>query len=95
MAELHDILIRPIVTEKTSLAQASDNVYVFEVGLKANKIQIKYAIEQAFGVGVEDVRTVVVRGKSKRFGRFFGKRPNWKKAYVRLSSGDLLNFLEA
>lgn len=95
MAELHDVLIRPLVTEKSALAQASENVYVFEVGLKANKIQIKHAIEQAFGVAVEDVRTVVVRGKSKRFGRFFGKRPNWKKAYVRLSSGDLLNFLEA
>lgn len=95
MAELHDILIRPIVTEKSATQQVAENTYVFEVGMKANKIEIKHAIERAFGVNVEDVRTVTVRGKSKRFGRFFGKRPNWKKAYVRLASGDLLNFLEA
>lgn len=95
MAELHDILVRPIVTEKSSRQMASDNTYVFEVGVRANKIQIKHAIEQVFGVTVEDVRTVNVRGKTKRFGRFFGKRPNWKKAYVRLADGDSLNFYEA
>lgn len=95
MAELHDILIRPIITEKSSAQTASENTYVFEVGARANKIQIKRAIESVFGVKVEDVRTVTVRGKSKRFGRFFGKRPNWKKAYVRLSVGDELNFFEA
>ncbi|MCB9777338.1 MAG: 50S ribosomal protein L23 [Alphaproteobacteria bacterium] len=95
MAELHDILVRPIVTEKSSRQMAMGNTYVFEVGVRANKIQIKHAIEQVFGVSVEDVRTVNVRGKTKRFGRFFGKRPNWKKAYVRLADGDSLNFYEA
>ena len=95
MAELHDILIRPIVTEKSARLNAAENTYVFEVGDRANKIEIKRAVEQVFGVTVEDVRTVQVRGKSKRFGRFIGKRPNWKKAYVRLSSGDSLNFFEA
>jgi len=95
MAELHDILIRPIVTEKSARLNAAENTYVFEVGDRANKIEIKRAIEQVFGVTVEDVRTVQVCGKSKRFGRFTGKRPNWKKAYVRLSGGDSLNFFEA
>lgn len=95
MAELHDIVIRPIVTEKSSIQSATENTYVFEVGVRANKIEIKRAIETLFGVNVEDVRTVTVRGKTKRFGRFYGKRPNWKKAYVRLASGDELNFFEA
>lgn len=95
MAELHDILIRPIITEKSSILTAAENTYVFEVGPRANKIQIKQAVEEVFGVSVTDVRTVNVRGKSKRFGRFYGKRPNWKKAYVRLSAGDELNFLES
>ncbi len=95
MAELHDILIRPLITEKSTILTDDQNVYVFEVGLRSNKIQIKQAIEQVFGVGVEDVRTVTVRGKTKRFGRFYGKRPNWKKAYVRLAEGDALNFFDA
>jgi len=95
VAELHDILIRPLITEKSTILTDDQNVYVFEVGLRSNKIQIKQAIEQVFGVGVEDVRTVTVRGKTKRFGRFYGKRPNWKKAYVRLAEGDALNFFDA
>lgn len=95
MAELHDILIRPMITEKSSILTDEQNTYVFEVGLRSNKIQIKRAVETVFGVTVEDVRTVTVRGKTKRFGRFQGKRPNWKKAYVRLSDGDALNFFES
>lgn len=95
MAELHDILVRPMITEKSAHLTAGQNTYVFEVALRANKIQIKNAIEQVFGVKVEDVRTVTVRGKTKRFGRFHGKRPNWKKAYVRLAEADALNFLES
>ncbi|RME20133.1 MAG: 50S ribosomal protein L23 [Deltaproteobacteria bacterium] len=95
MAELHDILIRPLITEKSTILTDDQNTYVFQVGLQANKIQIKQAIEQVFGVQVEDVRTVTVRGKTKRFGRYYGKRPNWKKAYVRLAEGDALNFFDA
>jgi large subunit ribosomal protein L23 len=94
MAELHDILIRPILTEKTTAAHAG-NVYTFEVGEGANKHEIKNAIQSLFGVEVADVRTLVVRGKIKRFGRYFGKRSNWKKAYVRLADGDSLNFFDA
>ena len=94
MNELRDVLIRPLITEKTSLLAASDNVYVFVVGDGANKIQIKNAVEQVFGVRVADVRTLRVRGKEKRFGRHMSKRGNWKKAYVRLVDGHRLNFFE-
>ena len=95
MAELHDVLIRPIMTEKTTGLEEAGNVYSFEVGVGANKHEIKTAIESVFGVSVEDVRTAVVRGKNKRFGRYYGKRSNWKKAYVKLSEGDSLNFYES
>lgn len=95
MAEIHDIIVRPLVTEKAVKAQDAESTYVFEVGETANKLQIKEAIESFFNVKVADVRTVNVRGKFKRFGRFYGKRSNWKKAYVTLAQGHSLNFLEA
>ena len=95
MAELHDILLRPLVTEKGAASEVAQNTYMFEVGETANKHEIKAAVEQFFNVKVEDVRTVRVRGKFKRFGRFYGKRANWKKAYVKLASGHTLNFFEA
>jgi len=95
MAELHDVLIRPIFSEKTTALQQGANVYTFEVGESANKLQIKNAVQTLFEVEVEAVRTVIMRGKNKRFGRFYGKRSNWKKAYVRLADGHSLNFFEA
>tara|TARA_B100000579_G_C22462793_1_gene679726 strand:- start:57 stop:347 length:291 start_codon:yes stop_codon:yes gene_type:complete len=95
MAELHDVLIRPILTEKTTQLDESENVYTFEVGEGANKHQIKAAVESVFGVSVENVRTAIIRGKNKRFGRYYGKRSNWKKAYVKLAEGDSLNFYES
>lgn len=95
MAELHEVLIRPIVTEKSMMLSETDNIYVFEVGERVNKIQIRQAVESLFGVRVQAVRTLIVRGKSKRFGRFYGKRSNWKKAYVKLAEGDTLDFFEA
>ena len=95
MAELHDVLIRPIFSEKTTALQNEGNVYTFEVGETANKLQIRNAVQTLFEVEVKAVRTVVMRGKTKRFGRYFGKRSNWKKAYVRLADGQSLNFFEA
>lgn len=95
MAELHDIILRPLVTEKAAQGEAAQNTYVFEVGETANKHEIKDAIERFFNVKVADVRTVQVRGKFKRFGRHYGKRSNWKKAYVKLVTGHTLNFFEA
>jgi large subunit ribosomal protein L23 len=94
MAQLHDILIRPLITEKGSKLQESENLYVFRVAYDANKLQVKDAVERLFGVRVADVRTVRVRGKIKRFGRFLGKRSNWKKAYVKLREGDKLDLLQ-
>lgn len=93
--ELKDILVRPLVTEKTSSQLGLDETYAFEVGLAANKIQIKRAIEAFYGVNVVDVRTLIVRGKIKRFGRRFAKRSNWKKAYVTLATGQSLDLYEA
>jgi large subunit ribosomal protein L23 len=92
---LKDTLLRPIVTEKTTSQVASDQVYAFEVGINSNKLQIKKAIEQFYGVEVDAVRTLVVRGKVKRHGRHFGKRRNWKKAYVTLGEGHQINLYEA
>jgi large subunit ribosomal protein L23 len=95
MAEIHDVIVRPIVTEKGTRLTSSQNTYVFEVAETANKHEIQVAVEQLFGVKVVDVRTLRVRGKSKRFGRHSGKRPNWKKAYVKLADGNVLNFFES
>jgi large subunit ribosomal protein L23 len=95
MAELHDILLSPLVTEKSSKLMALQNTYVFRVGENANKLEIRRAVESVFGVQVEDVRTARVRGKYKRFGSHYGKRSNWKKAYVRLADGDSINFYES
>lgn len=88
------ILVRPIVTEKSTSQLNGANDVVFEVNLGANKIQIKEAVEQFYGVKVDGVRTLVVRGKIKRSGRFSGKRSNWKKAYVRLAEGESINVHE-
>lgn len=94
MNELRDILRRPLITEKSAFQMNLENTYIFEVGLESNKLQIKNAVESYFGVEVSDVRTLIVRGKSKRFGRHTGKRSNWKKAYVKLAEGHSLNFFE-
>ena len=80
-------LVRPLVTEKTTNFLGNDHTYAFEVTVDATKPQIKKAIEALYGVEVDAVRTAVVRGKMKRFGRYFGKRKNWKKAFVTLIEG--------
>jgi len=88
--ELHDVLRRPMVTEKSARLMETQNTYLFEVSDAANKIEVKRAVESLYGVKVVDVRTLRVRGKSKRFGRFEGKRSNWKKAYIKLAEGQSL-----
>ena len=84
MKDPRDIIRRPVITEK-STDLMSEKKYVFEVDPKANKTEIKQAVEQIFGVKVEKVNTMNVRGKVKRFSRFSGRRPNWKKAIVKLT----------
>lgn len=92
--DMKDILIRPIITEKSTTGLGNESTYAFEVGLASNKRQVKRAIEQFYGVEVDNVRTLIVRGKLKRFGRFHGKRKNWKKAYVTLADGHSINLYE-
>ncbi|MCP3177117.1 MAG: 50S ribosomal protein L23 [Desulfuromonadales bacterium] len=89
MKPLHQIIKRPLVTEKTSLQKEVGQVVAFEVALNANKIEIKQAVEKAFSVKVKDVNTALTRGKVKRVGRNFGKRSNTKKAYVTLAEGTI------
>ena len=82
------LLRMPLITEKsTILREKGQNAYVFRVDINANKIEIKKAVEKLFGVEVEHVRTMVMRGKMKRVGRSLGRRPGWKKAYVKLKPG--------
>jgi large subunit ribosomal protein L23 len=83
------IIRRPLVTEKsTMMREAGDNIIAFEVDSKANKIQVKSAVEELFRVKVAEVRLFNVRGKMKRMGRYEGKRRDWRKAYVRLKEGE-------
>jgi len=92
--EIREVLVRPMVTEKATGDDIyGKNTYVFEVTLDSSKEDIKSAVESYYGVSVEKVRTMIVRGKSKRFGRTMGKRSNWKKAYVRLADGSAIDIL--
>lgn len=85
MANVYDIIVRPIITER-SMASVADKKYVFEVAKDAGKVEIKNAVEEAFGVKVESVNTLNVSGKAKRMGAGrLGKTRSWKKAYVQLT----------
>ena len=89
-----DIVIRPIITEK-SMAGNAEKKYTFEVCKDANKIEIAQAVEELFGVSVSKVNTVSVRGRLKRMGRNEGYRPDWKKAIVTLTeSSKTIEFFE-
>lgn len=107
MRDAQSIIKRPLLTEKSARlrstggaasAPAEGDSYkqqvVFEVARDANKIEIRGAIEKLFKVSVTDVRTLVVRGKLKRIGRFAGRRQSWKKAFVTLKAGDNIEFFE-
>ena len=91
--ELRDIIIRPVISEKT-YAQMAEGKYTFRVALTANKVQIRQAIEKIFNVKVDRVATMRVLGKTKRMGRTQGKRSDWKKAIVTLKAGQTIEFFE-
>lgn len=93
MKDVFSVVVRPLLTEKTTDAGGSGRLYCFQVKSAANKIEIRQAVEQLFGVKVATVRTLVQRGKEKRFGRFHGQRSNWKKAYVTLQDGHEIDLL--
>jgi large subunit ribosomal protein L23 len=92
MTTAYHILRRPRITEKGTRMAASHPVVVFEVPVQANKVEIKKAVQSVFNVEVSSVRTLVVRGKTKRRGKFIGKRSNWKKAIVTLAAGQEIDF---
>lgn len=107
MRAAQSIIKRPLLTEKSArlretggaaTAAPEGETYaqqvVFEVARDANKIEIRRAVQDLFKVTVTDVRTLVVRGKVKRVGRFSGQRPSWKKAFVTLKAGDNIEFFE-
>lgn len=86
-----EIILRPILSEKSAELEAMNNQYTFEVHREANKIEIRKAVEMVFGVRVDKVRTMVVRGELRRVGRFYGKTRQWKKAVVTLHPGDAID----
>ncbi len=94
MRDARQIIVRPIITEKTTANQAEGNHYTFEVVKDANKHEVKYAVERLFNVHVKQVRTAQQRGKWRRRGVHTGKRPNWKKATVKLAEGETIEVFE-
>lgn len=94
MRDLHQIIRRPLITEKGTDLKDHANQYLFEVAWDANKIEIKRAVESLFRVNVLQVRTLSVKGKKKRVGRFVGRTPGWKKAVATLKAGESIEFFE-
>jgi large subunit ribosomal protein L23 len=85
--DMHEVLVRPLVTEKGIVKKEEERTLCFQVSRDANKIQVKQAVEKLFNVKVEEVRTANFDGKLRRRGRFAAYRSNWKKAYVRIEEG--------
>ncbi len=88
-----NILLGPHITEKAAIVGESSNQYVFQVAVNATKPEVKQAVEKLFEVEVHTVRVVNVKGKTKRTGSRVGCRKNWKKAYVRVKSGQTIDFV--
>lgn len=93
MKNIYDVLQGPCLTEKASLLQEETGKVVFKVDSRANKIEVKRAVEAMFNVKVQDVRTAKIHGKQKRVGKSVGFTSDWKKAYVTLSEGSI-NFAD-
>jgi len=89
---LMNVVLAPVVSEKSTLVADKNRQYVFRVADDATKPEVKAAVELLFKTKVQSVTVLNVRGKEKRFGRFIGRRRNWKKAYVRLAAGQEINF---
>jgi len=90
----YDIVKRPLITEKTTIQKDAFNQVTFEVDRRANRVEIKRAIEQIFNVRVSSVQTMQMKGKKKRRGWIVGKRKDWKKAIVTLMPGERIDFFE-
>ena len=85
---IQEIIRRPLITEKSTVQRDQTNTVAFEVDRRANKVDVKRAVEAQFKVKVADVRIATMHGKVRRQGRFVGRRPDWKKAFVRLVEGE-------
>jgi large subunit ribosomal protein L23 len=94
MMELHQIIKRMLVTEKSTLEREEKNKYFFEVDRKANKIEIRKSVEKLLKVAVDDVHIINIKGKKKRVGRNIGRRRDWKKAVVTLSQGNTIDIYQ-
>ena len=94
MKDIYAVIKKPIITERSAYLKERGNKIIFQVDVNANKRDIKKAVEKVFNVHVMDVNTLNVKGKVKRFGKSFGKRPDWKKAIVTLKEGDKIELLE-
>lgn len=94
MVDAGKVLLQAMISEKATTLQEKSNCYVFRVAPGANKLQIKRAVEKAFSVKVKNVATVNVKGKTKRLGRFEGKRSSWKKAFVWLKPDNKIELFE-
>lgn len=91
--ELYEVLIRPLITEKSTLLQ-EEGKYVFQIARRANKVLVKQAVQKSFNVKVEDVNITWVRGRGKRFGPRITRTPDMKKAVVTLRAGDKIQLVE-
>jgi large subunit ribosomal protein L23 len=91
-AQLMNIVLAPVVSEKSTFVADKNRQYVFRVADRATKPQIKAAVELMFKIKVDSVSVLNVKGKERRFGRIEGRRRNWKKAYVRVAEGQEINF---
>ncbi len=94
LSSFNDAIIRPIITEKTNSQKVSKGQVSFEVARHVNRIDVARSIEKIFGVKVNKVRTIIVKGKVKRRGKIVGRRKSWKKAIVSLVPGEVINFFE-
>ncbi len=92
--DIYQIIREPRITEKSSLQKQEFNQITFKVHKQANKIEIKKAVETLFKTKVLDVKTLNIRGKRRRVGRNMGKRPDWKKAIVKLGPGENIEFFD-
>jgi large subunit ribosomal protein L23 len=90
----YDIIVRPVITEKTTIQKDERNQISFEVARRANRVEVRRAVEKIFNVRVAAVNTQHVKGKIKRRGRIVGKRKDWKKAIVTLMPGERIEFFE-
>ncbi|ADO77811.1 50S ribosomal protein L23 [Halanaerobium praevalens] len=94
MKDARDIIIAPIISENTMSQMQENNTYTFKVAKNANKIEVRNAVEEIFSVKVVNVNTINVRGKKRRLGFHTGKKPDWKKALVKLAEDDEIEVYE-